>query len=80
MNSKIIKRSVRIAGHATSVSVEQPFWEELQKIADQKGKSLNKMIAEIDAARGTSNLSSAIRLYILNELKNSTATNLPEHP
>ena len=66
---KIVKRSVKISGHATSVSVEQPFWEELQKIADLQNKSLNKIVAEIDAARGTDNLSSAIRLFVLDVLK-----------
>ena len=66
---KIVKRSVKISGHATSVSVEQPFWEELQEIAYLQNKSLNKIVAEIDAARGTDNLSSAIRLFVLDALK-----------
>ena len=62
----ISKRSVKIAGHATSVSLEEEFWTELQKIAAQKDVSLNTLIAEIDAQRGGNNLSSTIRVYVLN--------------
>lgn len=64
------KRSVTIAGHRTSVSVEDEFWNELLAIADRGGKSINSLIAEIDASRDQ-NLSSAIRLHVLAELKKS---------
>lgn len=64
------KRSVTIAGHRTSVSVEDEFWKELLAIAERGGKSINGLIAEIDAARDR-NLSSAIRLRVLAELKKS---------
>ncbi len=67
-SAPIIKRSVKIAGHATSVSIEEPFWKELQKLAQAQNKSMNTLIAEIDAQRGQSNLSSAIRLYVLKTL------------
>ena len=60
----IIKRSVRIAGHATSVSLEPPFWEALSEIADRRHLSLNALLSQIDAER-TGNLSSAIRLFVL---------------
>lgn len=60
------KRSVTIAGHRTSISIEQPFWEALQQIAKDEGRSLSALIAEIDAGRvPETNLSSAIRLAVL---------------
>jgi predicted DNA-binding ribbon-helix-helix protein len=61
----IIKRSVSIAGHRTSVSLEQPFWDALQDIARERGRPVQKLIGEIDTARGNRNLSSAIRIYVL---------------
>lgn len=61
------KRSIIIDGHATSVSVEDAFWDELKKIAQAKGISLNALIQKIDHGRG-GGLSSAIRLYVLAEL------------
>ena len=65
----IIKRSVAIAGHRTSVSLEEAFWDELKRMANERGTSLNGLIAEIDASRARTNLSSAIRLEILADLK-----------
>lgn len=66
------KRSVNILGHQTSISLEEEFWDEVRAIADARGLSLNKMIAEIDRTRGgNKNLSSAIRLYVLNHIKSS---------
>lgn len=58
------KRSVRVAGHPTSVTLEDAFWRILQEIADEQDKSLNQIITEIDSAR-SGNLSSAIRVYVL---------------
>lgn len=69
MSEGIIKRSVVIAGHRTSVSLEEPFWEELKRIATLRGMSVNGLIADIDARRARTNLSSAIRLEILADLK-----------
>lgn len=63
----IRKRSVLIAGHATSVSIEAPFWEALKDIAARRGLSLNDLIAEIDAGR-QGNLSSAIRVFVLDQV------------
>ena len=68
LNAPIVKRSVMIAGHATSVSIEKPFWDAFKKLAKAHGKSINQLITEIDEARSV-NLSSAIRLYVLAELK-----------
>lgn len=68
LSARVVKRSVRIAGHMTSVSLEEPFWDMLRKIAAQEKRSLNALIADIDARRGT-NLSSALRLYVLDYLQ-----------
>ena len=62
------KRSVNIAGHRTSVSVEAPFWEALKDLAAREGISLNDLIARIDGTR-EGNLSSAIRVYVLNAVR-----------
>lgn len=64
------KRSVMIAGHRTSVSIETPFWDALKNIAEARGVSLNRLIAEIDESRAE-NLSSAIRVYVLTQIRNS---------
>ena len=66
-STDIIKYSVSIAGHRTSVSLERKFWELVQKSAKRQGLSVNELITEIDATR-QGNLSSAIRLYVLEEL------------
>jgi len=62
------KRSIRVAGHKTSVSLEGPFWDLLGDIATERGISINRLIAEIDRDR-SGNLSSAIRVYVLERLR-----------
>jgi predicted DNA-binding ribbon-helix-helix protein len=59
------KRSLSIAGHRTAVSLEEPFWEALRRIAWDKRAPVARLVAEIDAARGQTSLSSAIRLFVL---------------
>ena len=67
------KRSVTIDGHRTSVSLEDAFWTELLAIAAQRGLSLNALVAQIDHARDApGNLSSALRLYVLDALHKRT--------
>ncbi len=66
MPAKIKKRSVTVAGHRTSVSLEAEFWQALTEIARARGRSINQLIAEIDRTR-TGNLSSAIRVFVLRE-------------
>jgi len=66
---EIVKRSVRIAGHATSVSLEPAFWDALCEIAARRGLSLNVLLSQIDAER-SGNLSSAIRLFVLASCRN----------
>ncbi|MFN0042966.1 MAG: ribbon-helix-helix domain-containing protein [Alphaproteobacteria bacterium] len=67
MSVKTLKRSVVIAGHRTSVSLERAFWVVLKDISKARGISVNALIEEIDAGRA-GNLSSAIRVHILSAL------------
>lgn len=59
------KRSITIAGHATSISLEAPFWDAIRDIAAQQDMSTQDLIAEIDNSKRLASLSSAIRVYIL---------------
>ncbi len=67
------KRSVSIAGHRTSISLEEAFWEELGRFAAVDERSVASLIAEVDRARveqqAPRNLSSALRLYVLERIK-----------
>jgi predicted DNA-binding ribbon-helix-helix protein len=65
MKSAVVRHSVTIAGHVTSVSVEKEFWNALKEIARAKHISLNALVSLIDADRRPANLSSAIRLFAL---------------
>lgn len=67
--SEVVKRSVTITGHRTSVSLEKEFWSELQDIARHRSISINRLIADIDENRGKHNLSSALRIAVLQDLK-----------
>jgi len=61
----VVKRSLVIAGHRTSISLEDAFWRELKILAKKRAQSINALVAEIDVNRGRANLSSAIRVYLL---------------
>lgn len=61
----VVKRSVMVGGHKTSVSLEDAFWDSLKEIAARRGVSLSTQLAGIDTHRSTHNLSSAIRLFVL---------------
>ncbi len=65
MKSTVIKRSVMIGGRKTSVSLENPFWELLKNIAERCNVSLGDLVGKIDSERHEGNLSSAIRLFVL---------------
>ena len=69
---KMRKHSVLLDGHQTSVSLEDAFWQELLSIAKSRGVSINKLVGEIDHAR-TTNLSSALRVFVLNHIKGQGA-------
>jgi predicted DNA-binding ribbon-helix-helix protein len=68
VSGTVKKRSVEIAGHRTSLSLEQAFWRALKRIAAQDGVSINRLIERIDRER-TGNLSSAVRVYVLERLE-----------
>lgn len=71
MKTHVIKRSVVIAGHKTSVSLEDAFWDVLKEAATRSGRTLSDLVSEIDDARmDGANLSSMIRLYVLNYVRN----------
>ena len=85
MSDAIPKRSVIVAGHRTSVSLEEPFWARLKDIARARNMSINDLVTEIDAhdtaAGRTGNLSSALRLFVLAELEQRLAAiNVPAQP
>jgi len=65
MKSPVVKRSIVIAGHKTSVSLEDPFWQGLREIAVSRNMTLSDVVASIDTDRHEGNLSSAIRLFVL---------------
>jgi len=69
MRSSISKRSIVIGGHKTSVSLEDVFWSDLKQIAHTEETTLSELIAKIDESRQWGNLSSAIRLYVLEHIR-----------
>jgi predicted DNA-binding ribbon-helix-helix protein len=69
MKSLVTKRSIVIGGHKTSVSLEEPFWKGLKEIAAIRDLTLSEMVSSIDAGRAHGNLSSAIRLFVLDHYR-----------
>jgi predicted DNA-binding ribbon-helix-helix protein len=69
MKSAVVKRSIVIDGHKTSISLEDAFWCGLKAIAHAQCVTLSKMVTEIDETRQQGNLSSAIRLFVLDRLR-----------
>ena len=74
MKSAIIKRSVSLAGHKTSISLEDAFWNYLKEIAERRGVSVSVVVAEIQAQDRQTNLSSAIRLFVLEHARERCET------
>lgn len=72
LGSPVRKRSIVLGGHKTSVSLEEPFWNSLCAIARGKRMTLSKLVEEIDTGRQHTNLSSAIRLFVLEHHVNQT--------
>jgi predicted DNA-binding ribbon-helix-helix protein len=70
MKSPVVKRSIIIEGHKTSVSLEDAFWTGLKRIASGRGRTMSEMVATIDSSRTHGNLSSAIRLFVLDHYRN----------
>lgn len=69
MKSPVVKRSIVIAGHKTSVSLEDAFWDALKEIASGRRITLSDLVASIDSSRTQGNLSSAIRLFVLDHYR-----------
>jgi predicted DNA-binding ribbon-helix-helix protein len=67
------KHSLVIAGHRTSISLETAFWDALRDLAAEKGLSVAALVAEIDSARGAANLSSALRVRLLQVFQEKAA-------
>ena len=65
MKSPVVKRSIVVAGHKTSVSLEEAFWNGMKEISGERNMTLSELVGEIDGKRQQGNLSSAIRLFVL---------------
>ena len=70
MKSPIIKRAIMIDGHKTSISLEDAFWSSLKEIAHAEGATMSELVAKIDETRKQGNLSSAVRLFVLDRVRN----------
>lgn len=69
MKSSVVKRSIVVAGHKTSVSLEDAFWRGLKEIASSRAQTLSELVGLIDSGRAQGNLSSAIRLFVLDHYR-----------
>jgi predicted DNA-binding ribbon-helix-helix protein len=76
MKSTIVKRSIVLSGHKTSVSLEDAFWRGLKDIATTRRTTLSDLIGSINAGRQQGNLSSALRLFVLNHYQTRPASEL----
>jgi predicted DNA-binding ribbon-helix-helix protein len=79
MKSPIIKRSVVIHGHKTSVSLEQPFWDAFRDLAEGERISTSALLRKVDAERHHANLSSAIRVFVLRRMREMIDARTPQH-
>lgn len=77
MKSLVVKRSIAVAGHKTSVSLEDAFWRGLKDLAYNKNVTLSNLVETIDIARRAGNLSSAIRLFVLDGLRTEAPVHAP---
>jgi predicted DNA-binding ribbon-helix-helix protein len=73
MKSPVVKRSIVVAGHKTSVSLEEAFWNGMKEISGERNMTLSELVGEIDSKRQQGNLSSAIRLFVLDHFKSRAA-------
>lgn len=73
LNSRVVKRSILVGSHHTSVSLEDVFWNELRAIAQERNIALSQLVGEIDSEREHGNLSSAIRLFVFAERRKKLA-------
>jgi predicted DNA-binding ribbon-helix-helix protein len=80
MKSPVAKRSIVVAGHKTSVSLEDAFWNGLKEIAGGRHLTLSELVATIDSARAHGNLSSALRLFVLDHYRAQISAEAREVP
>lgn len=80
MKSPVVKRSIVVAGHKTSVSLEEAFWSGMKEISSARGMTLSELVGEIDNNRQHGNLSSAIRLFVLDHFRSRAAPLQPLQP
>ena len=69
MKSPVVKRSIVVGGHKTSVSLEEAFWNSMKEISHERSVTLSELVGEIDTNRNQGNLSSAIRLFVLDHYR-----------
>jgi len=78
MKSPVVKRSIVIAGHKTSVSLEDAFWKGLKEIATERNVTLSELVASIDSDRQHGNLSSGIRLFVLDHYRSQISDEIAQ--
>lgn len=79
MKSPVVKRSIVVAGHKTSVSLEEAFWNGMKEISSARGMTLSELVGEIDSQRKQGNLSSAIRLFVLDHYRSMGVNSADVH-
>jgi predicted DNA-binding ribbon-helix-helix protein len=78
--SLVIKRSIVVGGHKTSVSLEDDFWDALKEIAPRQRVALSDLVGALDEQRQHGNLSSTVRLFVLNHYRRRVEADETEHP
>jgi predicted DNA-binding ribbon-helix-helix protein len=78
MKSPVVKRSIVVAGHKTSVSLEEAFWNGMKEISGLRDVTLSELVGEIDSKRQQGNLSSAIRLFVLDYFRTRALAAAPD--
>lgn len=77
MKSPVVKRSIVVANHKTSVSLEEAFWNGMKEISSARNMTLSELVGEIDGQRQQGNLSSAIRLFVLDYFRSRAVAATP---
>ena len=78
MKSPVVKRSIVVAGNKTSVSLEDPFWDALREIARKRHATVSSLVSSIDSQREHGNLSSALRLFVLDQYRQQNSAEAGE--
>jgi predicted DNA-binding ribbon-helix-helix protein len=78
MKSPVVKRSIVVGGHKTSVSLEEAFWNGMKEISGERVMTLSELVGQIDTNRQQGNLSSAIRLFVLDHFRGRAAGGQPK--